>query len=118
MTHRLHVPFGPPDAVLNGYEQNYERLSKLNPSGAPATNGIREIIAGTGGENHSISRRLYPGTEASDGGHFGILEMTLHPAGYDWQFVADTGSVIDSGSDACLTYEPRSLPLHRCASRP
>ena len=103
MTHRLHVPFGPPDVVLNGHKHNYERLTKLNPSGAPDTNGIREIIAGTGGENHSISSKLYPGTEASDGGHFGILEMTLHPAGYDWQFVSDKGSVIDSGSDACVT---------------
>jgi hypothetical protein len=38
-----------------------------------------------------------------DGGHFGIHEMTLHPAGYDWEFVSDTGSVIESGSDACVT---------------
>jgi len=91
------------DVVLNGHKHNYERLTKLNPSGAPDPNGIREIIAGTGGENHSISSKLYPGTEASDGGHFGILEMTLHPAGYDWQFVSDTGSAIDSGSDACVT---------------
>ena len=89
--------------VLNGHKHNYERLTKLNPSGAPVADGIREIIAGTGGENHSISATLYPGTEASDGGHFGILEMTLHPAGYDWQFVSDTGSVIDGGSDACVT---------------
>jgi len=91
------------DVVLNGHKHNYERLTKLNPSGAPATNGIREIVAGTGGENHSITSTLYPGTEASDGSHFGILELTLHPAGYDWQFVSDTGSVIDSGSDACVT---------------
>ena len=91
------------DVVLNGHKHNYERLTKLNPSGAPVADGIREIIAGTGGENHSISATLYPGTKASDGGHFGILEMTLHPAGYDWQFVSDTGSVIDGGSDACVT---------------
>ena len=91
------------DVVLNGHKHNYERLTKLNPSGAPVADGIRKIIAGTGGENHSISATLYPGTKASDGGHFGILEMTLHPAGYDWQFVSDTGSVIDGGSDACVT---------------
>ena len=91
------------DVVLNGHKHNYERLTKLNPSGAPATNGIREIIAGTGGENHSISAKLYPGTEASDGGHFGILEMTLQTGRYAWQFVSDKGAVIDSGSDACVT---------------
>src|SRR6266576_1119644 len=89
--------------VLNGHKHNYERLTKLNPSGTPNASGIREIIAGTGGENHSIGSKLYPGTEASDGGHFGILEMTLHPAGYDWEFVSDTGPLIDRGSDACVT---------------
>jgi hypothetical protein len=91
------------DVVLNGHKHNYERLTKLNPSGAPATNGIREIIAGTGGENHSISSKLYPGTEASDGGSFGILEMTLQTGGYAWQFVSDKGQLIDGGSDACVT---------------
>jgi hypothetical protein len=91
------------DVVLNGHKHNYERLTKLKPSGAPDPNGIREIIAGTGGENHSIGAKLYPGTEVADGGHFGILEMTLHPAGYDWKFLSDTGSVIDSGSDVCVT---------------
>ena len=91
------------DVVLNGHKHNYERLTKLDPSGRANPNGIREIVAGTGGENHSITSTLYPGTEASDGSHFGILELTLHPAGYDWQFVSDTGSVIDSGSDTCVT---------------
>ena len=91
------------DVVLNGHKHNYERLTKLDPSGKADPNGIREIVAGTGGENHSITSTLYPGTEASDGSHFGILELTLHPAGYDWQFVSDAGSVIDSGSDTCVT---------------
>ena len=91
------------DVVLNGHKHNYERLTKLDPIGRADPNGIREIVAGTGGENHSITSTLYPGTEASDGSHFGILELTLHPAGYDWQFVSDTGSAIDSGSDACVT---------------
>ena len=91
------------DVVLNGHKHNYERLTKLDPGGKADPNGIREIVAGTGGENHSITSTLYPGTEASDGSHFGILELTLHPAGYDWQFVSDAGSVIDSGSDTCVT---------------
>jgi acid phosphatase type 7 len=92
------------DVVVNGHKHNYERLTKLNPIGSPDPSGIREFIAGTGGVNRSIGSRLYPGTEASDGKHFGILELTLHPTTYDWQFVADdgSGSVLDSGSDACV----------------
>jgi len=32
---------------------------------------------------------------------FGILELRLHDASYDWKYVAVDGSVIDSGSAAC-----------------
>jgi acid phosphatase type 7 len=90
------------DLVLNGHKHNYERLTKLNPSGSPDPNGIREIIAGTGGVNHSLSGTLFPGTQASDGTHFGILKVTLHQTSYEWSFVSDAGAVLDSGSDACV----------------
>jgi acid phosphatase type 7 len=92
------------DLVLNGHKHNYQRLTKLSPSGSiDQTNGIREFVVGTGGRDHGLSTSLYPGTEASDGKHFGILELTLHPTSYGWQFVADTGAVLDSGSSTCNT---------------
>ena len=90
------------DVVLNGHKHNYQRLTKLNPSGNADANGIREIIVGTGGMNHSLSGSLYPGTQASDGTHFGILKMMLHPTSYNWIFVSDDGKVLDSGFDACV----------------
>jgi acid phosphatase type 7 len=92
------------DLVLNGHKHNYQRLSKMNPDGAVDANGVREIIVGTGGVNRGLSSSatLWPGTGASDGKHFGILELTLHPSGYDWKFIADTGQVLDSGSDQCV----------------
>jgi Bacterial Ig domain len=89
------------DIVLNGHKHNYQRLTTLNPNGSADPNGIREWVVGTGGVDRGLSGSLYPGTQASDGTHFGILKLTLHPTGYDWQFVADTGSVLDSGSAAC-----------------
>jgi len=45
------------------------------------------------------------------GTHFGILEVTLHPAGYDWQFVSDDGTVLDAGSDT------RDRVMRRAARR-
>jgi hypothetical protein len=33
---------------------------------------------------------------------FGVLMLTLHPTGYDWQFVPEAGKTFtDSGSDSC-----------------
>lgn len=90
------------DVVLNGHKHNYQRLTKLDPSGKPDPNGIREWVVGTGGDDHSLGSKLFPGTEASDGKHFGILTMTLHPGSYDWQFIADNGTVIDNGSAGCV----------------
>jgi len=37
----------------------------------------------------------------SAGGDFGVLELTLHPAGYTWKMVSTTGAVLDSGTSAC-----------------
>ena len=90
------------DVVLNGHKHNYERLTKLNPSGSADAKGIREFVVGTGGENHSISSTLYSGTQASDGTHFGILKLALHATSYAWAFVSDDGKVLDSGSDNCV----------------
>jgi acid phosphatase type 7 len=90
------------DLVLNGHKHNYQRLSKMNPDGAVDANGVREIIVGTGGKDRGLSATLWPGTGASDGKHFGILELALHPTSYDWKFIADTGEILDSGSDQCV----------------
>ncbi|MDP9308897.1 MAG: alkaline phosphatase, partial [Actinomycetota bacterium] len=33
---------------------------------------------------------------------FGVLKLTLHPTGYDWQFVPGAGGTFtDSGTGAC-----------------
>jgi len=33
---------------------------------------------------------------------FGVLKLTLHPAGYDWNFVPEAGGTFtDAGSGAC-----------------
>jgi len=91
------------DVVLNGHEHNYERFGKQNPSGAADANGIREIIAGTGGASHG-----YPfgtpiaNSEVRNDNTWGVLKLTLHPTSYDWQFVPIPGSTFtDSGSDTC-----------------
>jgi len=45
---------------------------------------------------------VQPNSEIRSSGTYGVLLLTLHPGGYDWQFVAEAGkSFSDSGSGSC-----------------
>ncbi|MDQ3496251.1 MAG: metallophosphoesterase [Actinomycetota bacterium] len=91
------------DVVLNGHDHDYERFAPLNPSGQPdPAQGIREFIVGTGGAELKAFHRIKPTSEAQVAGKNGVLKMTLHPEGYDWQFVtAPNAGIADTGSASC-----------------
>jgi hypothetical protein len=43
-----------------------------------------------------------PNSEARNDDAFGVLKLTLHPQGYDWEFVPEAGKTFkDAGSDSC-----------------
>jgi hypothetical protein len=92
------------DIVLNGHDHDYERFAPQTPSGAadPAT-GIREFVVGTGGKSHyRFTKPAEPNSQVRNGDTFGVLELTLHPTGYDWRFVPVAGGTFtDSGSGTC-----------------
>lgn len=90
------------ELVINGHEHNYERFAEMNASGAPVTQGLRQIVAGTGGAG------LYPfgtplaASQVRNNTAYGVLKLTLHPGSYDWEFVPVAGSTFtDSGSSTC-----------------
>src|ERR687889_457136 len=91
------------DVVLNGHDHDYERFAPLNPSGqSDPAQGIRQFIVGTGGAELREFNRIHPTSERQIAGFNGVLEMELHPDGYDWQFVtAPNGRTADSGSASC-----------------
>jgi acid phosphatase type 7 len=91
------------DVVVNAHEHNYERFAKQNPSGNADPNGIREFVSGTGGASHGYPFSTPLATsEVRNDSTWGVLELTLHPASYDWKFVPIAGSTFtDSGSDTC-----------------
>lgn len=91
------------DLVLNGHAHNYERLAPLDPKGVVDTKrGIREFIAGTGGRDHRQFSKIFPASEVRNDDAFGVLKLTLHPSGYDWQFIPEAGKTFtDSGSGTC-----------------
>ena len=63
--------------------------------------GVREFIVGTGGKVLYVQGAPLANSEARSQS-FGVLELTLRPASYDWRFVSDTGMLFsDMGSQAC-----------------
>jgi chitodextrinase len=90
------------DVVLNGHEHVYERFAPQNPAGEPDANGIRQFTVGTGGASHYSFLSPLRMSQVRDNTSFGVLKMTLHPTGYDWEFVPVAGaSFRDAGSGLC-----------------
>ena len=91
------------DVVLNGHDHDYERFAPQNPSGqADPAQGISEFVVGTGGAELRNFRTIKPNSEVRVAQQNGVLKMTLHPDGYDWQFLtAPVGTIADTGSASC-----------------
>ncbi len=72
-------------------------------------NGIREIVAGTGGRNHDLLGFATPNSEIRDWDTFGVLKLTLSPGKYTWEFIPEEGKTFrDSGSGLCHNYPTES----------
>lgn len=92
------------DVVLNGHDHMYERLSPMDADGnRDEQSGSREFVVGTGGANtHYNFGKALATSEARDNTTFGVLKLTLHSSGYDWDFLpVDVGAYADSGSGTC-----------------
>jgi len=98
------------DVVLNGHEHIYERFAPQSWDGSADPTGIREFIVGTGGRTLYTVTDAQPNSEVHDDQTHGVLKLTLHPTGYDWQFIPIPGrSFSDSGSDDCVVADQPPL---------
>jgi hypothetical protein len=86
--------------VLTGHNHDYERFAPLDANGRPDPNGLPEFVVGTGGKNHyGFVEKPLPGELVRNDQSFGVIDLTLSPTGYSWQFVpAPTYTFTDSGS--------------------
>ena len=91
------------DVVVGGHDHDYERFAPQKPDGtADPARGIREFVVGTGGKNHRPFGPPIRNSEVRDATAFGVLELTLKPNSYDWQFIPEAGkSFTDSGTGTC-----------------
>lgn len=91
------------EVIVNGHMHQYERFAPQDPAGnRDLTRGIREFVAGTGGASHYSFTAIQPNSEARNSDTYGVLKLTLHGSGYDWEFVPVAGKTYrDSGSGIC-----------------
>jgi len=91
------------ELVLNGHEHDYERFARQRPSGeADSATGIRQFVVGTGGKGLRSFGTVQPNSEVRESSTYGVLKLTLHANGYDWEFVPIAGQTFtDSGTGAC-----------------
>jgi acid phosphatase type 7 len=95
------------DVVVNGHQHFYERFAPQNPDGvADSTAGIREFVVGSGGQSHFSFQGRAANSEIINVDTFGVLELTLHSGGYDWQLAPGDGAFTDSGTGLCHQATP------------
>ena len=94
---------GGADLLLAGHQHNYERFAPQTPQGiADPGRGVREFVVGTGGEDHRPFGKPIANSEARNDETFGVLELTLLPTSYTWQFIPEAGATFtDAGSSPC-----------------
>lgn len=90
------------DVYAAGHSHSYERFNPQDANGAASPTGITQLVVGTGGSFYTGFGTVVPNSAVHKANIFGVLTLTLHPAGYDWSFVADPSTPFsDSGTAAC-----------------
>jgi hypothetical protein len=88
------------DIVLGGHVHNYERFAPQLPNGVADQLGIRQFIVGTGGKSRYGFAAAQPNSVVRFRS-FGYLKMVLGDPHYAWQFIDESGNVLDAGSSTC-----------------
>ena len=90
------------ELVLNGHEHNYERFKQMNASGSAVSNGLREIVIGTGGAGLYGFGSIRSTSEVRNSSTYGVLKLTLNSTSYSWKFLPVAGKTFtDSGTTSC-----------------
>jgi hypothetical protein len=91
------------DVVVNGHDHIYERFGPMTDGGdRDNENGMREFVVGTGGDSHYDIENVAAHSEVRSDDTYGVLSLTLHPAGYDWRFVPVSERYFsDAGTGSC-----------------
>ena len=91
------------DVVISGHDHIYERFAPMTVNGDVYQKaGMREFIVGTGGASHYRIDRIARNSEVRNNNTYGVIKLTLHDRGYDWNFVPVRGARFsDAGTGKC-----------------
>jgi hypothetical protein len=93
------------DVLLAGHNHIYHRWAPQDVSGTRDADGIRQFTVGTGGRSlYPLGKKPRPeNLVAVQNKAFGVLELTLHPASFDFRWVGLPGDPVfrDAGSVPC-----------------
>jgi hypothetical protein len=90
------------DVYATGHSHSYERFAPQDASGAAKTNGITELVVGTGGSFYTGFATVVANSVVHKSNIFGVVKMTLRPSSFSWSFVADSSTPFsDSGTGSC-----------------
>jgi PKD repeat protein len=95
------------DLVLVGHDHNYQRYGKMNPSQVAASDGIRQVLVGTGGRAFYGLSGSHALLEKANANTWGVLKLTLTATGYTGDFVPRAGGTFtDTFSGTCNKANP------------
>jgi hypothetical protein len=83
--------------LLTGHNHGYERFAPMRADGSPAAGAVREFVVGTGGAEFFPLTEPCAHRQAEAGEVAGVLELTLRRHAYEWRFLRDDHTVLDSG---------------------
>ena len=90
------------ELVIAGHEHDYERFARQYADGTASSNGMREIVVGTGGILLRSFGTVRRNSQVRWSKSHGVLKLTLRPASYSWRFVPVGGTTFsDSGTTTC-----------------
>lgn len=98
------------DLVLVGHDHNYQRYRKMDGSKVAKSDGLRQVLIGTGGRGFYGITGSSALLEASNDNTHGVLKLTLTSTGYTGDFVPSDGTYTDTFSDTCNAKGTANMP--------
>ena len=79
------------DLVLVGHDHNYQRYGQMDGSKKAKSDGLRQVLVGTGGRDFYPLSGTHALLEAKQASTWGVLKLTLTATGYTGKFVSVAG---------------------------